>query len=141
MKSFSQEGRKVNFVIIFNGRFILLIRQSQSHDSEYLRTSFTKSKFVSSCLPQITKNIATITTAFQLESTDRIPFRLNEYTNVEEMAPTSPPDQTHGYLWVGEKSPVFGYSWNRCWCRVLDGMFVIQVGVLSCLMSVRLPVC
>ena len=69
-------------------------------------------------------------------------YRLNEYTNVEEMAPTSPPDQTRGYLWVGEKSPVFGYSWNRCWCRVVDGMLVIQVEVHSSVsVSVRLSVC
>ncbi|KAL5250554.1 hypothetical protein ACHWQZ_G016325 [Mnemiopsis leidyi] len=60
------------------------------------------------------------------EEATKTAARLNEYTNVEEMAPTSPPDQTRGYLWVGEKSPVFGYSWNRCWCRVVDGMLVIQ---------------
>lgn len=51
--------------------------------------------------------------------------KLNEYTNIEEMAPPTPPDEISGYLWVGEKS-TFGHSWTRQWCVVNRGMFNYQ---------------
>ncbi|XP_063686993.1 arf-GAP with coiled-coil, ANK repeat and PH domain-containing protein 2-like [Bolinopsis microptera] len=60
------------------------------------------------------------------EEATKTAAKLNEYTNIEEIAPSSPPDQIHGYLWVGEKSAVFGHSWYRSWCRVKDGMLVLQ---------------
>lgn len=60
------------------------------------------------------------------EEATKTAAKLNEYTNIEEIAPSSPPDQIHGYLWVGEKSAVFGHSWYRTWCRVKDGMLVLQ---------------